>query len=427
MSVEVLPEKFQLQFLGAPGAQEPDIIKRARKSAWDRFLQLGLPDTRSEAFQYMRLKLLFAEKFAPPNPVEAIEGETLKTLVLPECRSSYIVFVNGFLRLDLSNTEGLHKSISIQNLGQASRSFGTLLSNRWTKRIKEEKDCFAALNFACHTDGAFLYVPPKIRVEHPIQIIHAITANTHTWFMPRLELFQGAESELTLLLSTHTSKANNNFSSFVVDAHIEDNASLSWIENGFEEERVSGWIFNAFRATLKRASRLKTILLRRGGARARYDFKIELAGQGADAHLSGLWLANQEKEVHTHVVVDHQEPHTTSMQLFKGILSDSAHSSFHGKILVRQKAQKTEAYQLNNNLLLSDTATANSKPGLEIFADDVKASHGATVGELDKEQLFYLRTRGFTEAQAKNMLIDGFAQEILGHIPIESLRELCQL
>ena len=151
------------------------------------------------------------------------------------------------------------------------------------------------------------------------------------------------------------------------------------------------------------------------------------AGQGADAHLNGVWVLPDSKEAHVHVVMDHQKPYCHSMQLFKGVLTQTAKSSFQGKILVQQAAQKTEAYQLNNNLLLSDGAIADSKPGLEIFADDVKASHGSTVGQLDKEQLFYLKTRGFSDTEAKNCLIHGFCEEVLNLLTTPSLKEEVEL
>jgi Fe-S cluster assembly protein SufD len=155
----------------------------------------------------------------------------------------------------------------------------------------------------------------------------------------------------------------------------------------------------------------------------RNDYRVVIGGENAEASLNGVWMLGDRNESHMHVIVDHQAPHCRSMQLFKGVLNGNSHSSFEGKILVRQAAQKTEAFQLNNNLLLSDRAHADSKPNLEIFADDVKASHGATVGQLDKEQIFYMKTRGFHEADAKNLLVYGFCEEVIDMIPIPSVHQ----
>ncbi len=154
----------------------------------------------------------------------------------------------------------------------------------------------------------------------------------------------------------------------------------------------------------------------------RTDYHVILAGENAEALLNGVWMLADKREAHIHIFIDHQAPQCRSYQLFKGVLNDFSRSSFEGKIMVRQAAQKTEAFQLNNNLLLNDHAHADSKPNLEIFADDVKASHGATVGQLDIEQLFYMKTRGFPEEEAKNLLIYGFAEQVIQMIPLESLR-----
>ena len=188
------------------------------------------------------------------------------------------------------------------------------------------------------------------------------------------------------------------------------------------EHRLA-WHLDAFRATLKRDSYLKTVSVTEGGMTVRNDYRITLAGENAEALLNGIWMLSDKREAHANIFIDHQAPICRSFQLFKDVLTDFSRSSFEGKIMVRQAAQKTEAFQLNNNLLLNDHAHADSKPNLEIFADDVKASHGATFGQLDPDQLFYLKTRGFSDETAKNLLIYGFCEQVIELIPILSLRQ----
>jgi Fe-S cluster assembly protein SufD len=174
---------------------------------------------------------------------------------------------------------------------------------------------------------------------------------------------------------------------------------------------------------LKRSSRFEAWNVLSGGQLSRFSSRISLNGENGEALLQGIWMLNENHQAHTHVVMDHHAPHCHSLQKFKGVMADISQASFEGKILVRQPAQKTEAYQLNNNLILGDHAIAYSKPNLEIFADDVKASHGATVTQIDEEQLFYLNSRGIGSSDAKKLLVQGFCREIIDQIPFTSLRE----
>lgn len=405
-------------------AKEPDAFKRHRARAWDRFLEMGLPHAGVDAYQYMRLKPLFMQKFVRPSPKKAYTREQVLEKVAPECIHSYFVFVDGHFSEALSDSTALAQSVVRMPLSQAMKSYGTLVNNSWTKALKEEEDPFVCLNMACSQDGLFLYVPPKIEIESPVQIIHILT-DGGVWVMPRVHIFQGAHSKLTLLATTMSDgiSSQKSFCNTYTEVAVEEGAMMTLILQG---SVASGWQFDALRMTLKRASSCKVYKLSDGKAVLRRDSKIELAGEGSEANISGTWLLDGDKETHVHVFVDHQEPHTHSMQLFKGVLTDGAHSSFQGKIMVRKKAQKTEAYQLNNNLLLSEKAQANSKPNLEVFADDVKASHGATIGQLDPEELFYLKSRGFSEEDAKACLIAGFCREVIGQLPIASLRNTAE-
>jgi Fe-S cluster assembly protein SufD len=398
-----------------------DPLKGFRDRAWDHFLELGLPEKKQEAFQYIPLRQLYQQNFV--NAVLADRKYDISEFPIhPECRGSHLVFIDGFYCSELSNFSALPKQVVVLGLEQATHTYRAFLQNRWAKTLKEETDPFAALNAAMHARGAFVYVPPNIELDVPVQCLHIITSDAAgTLVLPRLQLFLGSCSKVQWISTTHSHAKAPVMVSAVMDVALEDGANFSHT-NSLQNE-PDAWYFDAFRATLKRNSRLQSIAITSGSKSVRQDYRVALLGENSEADLRGIWMLAGNKQAHAHVVMDHQAPHCQSMQLFKGVANDSSQSSFEGKIIVRPIAQKTKAYQLNNNMILGDRAIANSKPNLEIFADDVKASHGATVAKLDPSQLFYLKTRGLSDEAAKTLLILGFCREVIDQISCDSLRE----
>jgi Fe-S cluster assembly protein SufD len=397
-----------------------DPAQKGREKAWQRFQELGLPTRKTEAFQYLRLRALYTRSFEKaPSP--HVNLEALKNYILPECAQSVLIFINGRYRSELSQISKLPKRLVILPLAEANRTYGNFLNNQWNKLLKEENDSFSLLNAALYEEGLFIYAPPKTILDVPIQLLHVTSLDDTPQIMnPHVQCFVGAQSQINLISTqAHLSGAESLLNA-AVDVSIEEDAHVRYVQvpsNLLENT----WHFDTFRATLKRNSTLKTILATEGSVSQRYDYRIALMGENAEAILSGISMLSKNHEAHSHILMEHQAPYCRSNQLFKSVLNDASRSSFEGKILVRQAAQKTEAFQLNNNLLLSDKAKADSKPNLEIFADDVKASHGATVGQLDDEQLFYLRTRGYPEQAAKNLLVYAFCKEVFDLIPYPSL------
>lgn len=386
------------------------ITEKMPKACWQRFLELGIPERGHEDFQFMPLKELEEMDF-----VQAECGAELP--LLPQ--GFRIVFVNGYFKQELSS---IPKALELMSLNQAFKRYGTLLNNHYNKHVLSDSDPFVLLNAAYSMEGAFLYVPPKFVLEEPVSVISVIdTKQERAWVMPRLFAFLGKMSSLQLVATTECSSGMNTFYNAVFDFEVEDEAHLTLTHADLAGTSTHSFRFDAFRALLKRNSNFKAIQLT-DSEKSRRDWRILLAGENAEADLSGLWFLDGSKETHTNVSIEHLEPHTRSLQLFKGVLDDKALSSFQGKITVRKKAQKTQAYQLNNNLILSSSAQANSKPNLEIFADDVKASHGATVGQLDQEQLFYLKTRGMSESAAQGLLIRGFCEEVIDKVGSSAIR-----
>jgi Fe-S cluster assembly protein SufD len=391
-----------------------DLLRGMREKAWDHFLELGLPEKKDEAFKYVPLRRFYELALQGPSTV-AIQKEEILPHIYPECRGSYIVFVNGSYVPELSDLTNIPKKVVILPIVDAMRSYGPFLQSRWSKTLKEEPDPFAILNLAVHPKGLFFYVPPKVCIDAPIQTLFLSTGENS--FAPaRLQLFLASQTEVQWISSI----AGDGVQQTLLDVAIEDGASFQQTDVAHAGK---GWHFNFLRATLKRDSRLKYFSMTSGERVTRHSLRAHLQGENADALLQGLWHLQKAAESHTHVFVEHAAPHARSLQKFKGVLKDVAKSSFEGKIFVRPEAQKTEAYQVNHNLLLSEGAIANAKPNLEIFADDVKASHGATFAQVDEEQLFYLKSRGLSSADAKQLLIRGFMQEMIDQIPIASVRK----
>lgn len=359
-----------------------DPLALFRKKGWDRFEEIGLPRPKQEAFQYLSLKKLVFPQLAErkSHAMEPIQG---------------LVFVDGFFEETFSQ---IPAPLVCLPLASAMRSYGLLLQSRLSKSLKEETDPFAALNGAFQGRGAFLYVPPKCKAA-----LHLAQISTYdSMSSPRIHVYLGRNAELHL---SQTSEGRSGFCNSFFDFVLDEGAKLT------VQDAQDGQL-QSIRATLKRDSKFKAVFL---GKQLRTSVKVQLAEENAEAEIYGLARNQGDEESHVHVLVEHIAPHTRSRQHFKTVLKEKSRFSFEGKIYVHPEAQKTEAYQLNNNLILSNEAVANAKPNLEIFADDVKASHGATVGQLDAEELFYLRSRGLSLEQAKEWLIEGFCKEILDH------------
>lgn len=388
--------------------------------AWDRFLQLGLPTKEMEVYRCIKLRSLYQQSFALAEPATCTLQD-LTPYFLPECKGAVLVFVNGFFHPTLSQTAAIPDRIVISSFQEAQRTYGTFIHHHLTTSLKEESDPLTAANAALNDGGAFLYLPPKSVVTTPIQLLFVVNAETAIHLFPRLTVFCGAHSQLSLV-STQAVLAGTRYClNQCTDMIIEEGAHAALYQI-HDENPPEAWHFDAFRATLKQHSTCKVFAMTNGCAAMRSDYRVVLKGENADVQLHGIWMLQKKREAHTNVLVDHQAPRCHSMQTYKGVLNDSGRSSFEGKIFVGKLAQHTDAFQLNRNLLLSGRASAHSKPNLEIFADDVKASHGATVGPPDDEQLFYLKTRGCTSSDAKKILVQGFCQEVIDHIPSLSMK-----
>lgn len=380
---------------------QQDALFMQRQRFWQRFAELGYPRPKQEAFQYLPLRKL-------SYPIEqAEERSAAEPEMLAGC-CGRIVFCDGYFDSSLST---LPLGCILLPLDEAMKAYGLVLQNRMARALKEEKDPFAALNGALHGRGAFLYVPPNLVLEKPIHVSSHFTSGA--WMAQRLQLFLGKSAQASLIQTF----SGSGTAVELVDAVLDAGAKLQMADRSHLAKDAV--FFRNVRASIKRDAKLSSFSYSEGAACLRRSFWAALLEENSEVHLKGLDNLFDEAEAHTYVHVEHAAPHCLSHQHFKKALHDKSRSSFEGKIYVHPQAQKTEAYQLNQNLILSSDAAAHAKPNLEIFADDVKASHGATFSQLSDEDLFYLRTRGIPIKDAKKLLFEGFCKELLDASPFE--------
>lgn len=393
-----------------------------QKQAWERFLKIGFPDKTNEQFRSVRLRDLYAKIYQLPF-ANTISKESIRQWILPETQDACLVFINGCFSEEHSFLSGLPKGIIVSSLSKAFQSYGTFFLNRLAS-LTQEKNPFILLNTALQQDGLFVYIQPKTICERPIQILHLLDSQDSLHVNPRFHLFAGKQSKSQWIFRQAHANLKPQSPYWInqyFDLALEEAAQVSWSQLSLHSEEL-GWNLGSLHASLKKNAILNMVSASNGTRTYRQDVYVELREENAQASFHGLALLNGGQQGHLHMTMEHQAPHCHSLQHFKTILNQCARSNFEGKIFVHQAAQKTQAYQLNNNLILSEDATAHSKPNLEIFADDVKASHGATFGQLNEEALFYLKSRGISETEARQMLIYSFGREIIERYPYPSLQ-----
>ena len=291
-----------------------------------------------------------------------------------------------------------------------------------TSALSIKTESFIALNTAFTFDGAFIHIPAHTVVEKPIHLLHVSDArNEATVSYPRNLIVAENNSRVKVIESFHTvQSANHNFINSVTEVVVKENSIVEL--NKIQNEAAEAFHINHTEASQEKNSTFKINTITLGGGIVRNNLHIVLNGEYCNSQLNGLYLLNGSQLVDNHTLVDHAKPNCYSNELYKGIIDGKAQGVFNGKIFVRKDAQKTNAYQSNKNILLSDDASMNAKPQLEIFADDVKCSHGATTGQLDEDALFYLRSRGIGEENAKALLNVAFAADVIKNISIEALK-----
>lgn len=407
MSTLTQQDTFQALF-----AATPENFFSIRTLGKESFLSQGIPAIKAEEYKFTNIskKLENAIKsFSPALPFE-ISKSQVKSALFEGFEGNVLVFSNGEFLPELSS---IIEGVEVAKLSEKPETaLGSI--------AKGSKDPFAALNQASFADGISISIPKKTQIEKPILLLSFNKENVGQVIQPRVWIEVGDFSEVTFIDQSISLSDSAYFVNKVVEVKGGVNSQISYYR--LQNESKNTIEVSNFETDIQKDAKFTSVNISVSGDMVRNNLSLNLLGSNSEGNMFGVYLVNGKTHVDNHTNVDHTIPHAESNELYKGILADQSRGVFNGKIFVRQDAQKTNAFQQNNNILLSEDAIVNTKPQLEIWADDVKCSHGCTVGQLDEEALFYLQARGIDKLSAKGLLLYAFAGEVLEKIEEDSFR-----
>ena len=398
---------------------DPAWLTRVRRDALERFDRLGFPTTRDEEWRFTSVAPIATEGFVlGHNGASGVTASDLLPFEWPGHTATMLVFVNGRSLPAGSSPRGAQ----VLALTRAVSEGVPELESHLTRVAAAARHAFTALNTAFLADGAFIHVPDNTVVEAPIHLLFlSVGEGAKTMAHPRVLVAVGKNSQATVVESYRALGADRYFTNAVTEIAAGNNATVHHYK--VQDESPAAFHVGGMYLRAARDATLSCHSIALGGALVRNEVNVVLDGEGCVCTLNGVYLSDRARLVDNHTTIDHAKPHCASREVYKGILADRARAVFNGKIIVRPDAQKTDAKQTSKALLLSEDAQINTKPQLEIFANDVKCTHGAAVGQMDDEAIFYLRARGLDERQARRMLVRAFAGDILNRVRIAPLRE----
>lgn len=418
-TLEIIKEKYQ-QMQASNGSS---VLTPVERNAFDAFNKMGIPTVKNEEWKYTRISNAFNKEYAMSGNEQTISFSVgdLDAVRLPGFESANeLVFVNGIFVASLSTIRS--KGLLVQSLDDATKGVHKeLVLEQLGHSAKYIKDGIHALNTAFVAEGLFVHVKRGQIIEHPVYIYNITDArSTNILSQPRSLVFVGENAQIEIVETYVTVGMSESFTNQVMEFVIATDAVVGYYKIQNDVSSSSQVSTTHFRQLGKSVVTAVTISL--NGGIVRNNLNMAMEAEYSEANLYGLYFLRGNTHVDNHTIVDNAKPHLLSNELYKGIVDDNATAIFNGKIFVQPDAQKINAFQSNKNILLSDNATVNTKPQLEIYADDVKCSHGCTVGQLDEEAMFYLRSRGISEKAAKSLLVHAFAIDILEHIKPEPIR-----
>lgn len=412
---------FKAQFEQLQQENPDGRIAMVRKESFDTFNKTGLPTFRTEDWKYTSISSLFDQTYE--NSGHTFTVADLDALRMPGYhKANELVFVNGRFDLALSSILSTDDEMTVLPLKEAvNGKFKNLVARYLNNSSEYIKDGIHALNGAFIEEGVFIHVHKGKRPQHPVYMYHIVDSRQHhTMAQPRSLIYVDENSKLQLTETYATLGTSDSFCNEVLEVVVAQNAFVEYYKvqnDGKNASQVS-----TTHITQVGKSYVHTVTVTLNGGIVRNNMNLVLDAAGNETHLYGLYLLKGKTHADNHTLIDNKQPNCFSNQLYKGIADDSSTAVFNGRIMVQPDAQKTNAYQSNKNILLSDHATINTKPQLEIFADDVKCSHGCTVGQLDEEALFYLRARGIPKEEAEVLLLQAYAADILAQIKPLAIR-----
>ncbi len=398
---------------------KPVEIAALQRSALERFLELGLPTTRDEAWKYTNLRRLESRAFTLPEAVAAVDPD-LSTRLLDAAAWQRLVFVNGSFA-PAQSTLASETGIRIRSLQAILRETpdegAALLGNAEATTSAR----FELLNRAFVEDGLVIDIDASVVFERPLYIVFQSTGAGRPWMIsPRVIVRAGSHSRLTLIEHHVSAERAEHFVNVVTHVSLAEGATVEHYL--LQQEGAQVIHLGHLHAEIGRNARFISHTQSLGGSLARLDLSAKLLGEGANTELNGVFLANGTQHLDTHSCIEHISPHTQSTEDYRGLADGRGRGVFNGKVIVHPDAQKTDARQSSRNLILSPSAEIDTRPELEIYADDVKCSHGATTGQIDQAALFYLRSRGISEEDARGLLILAFVEAVITRMPLEPVQ-----
>lgn len=401
------------------GIYSTEALNEIRLLSMNKLQTANFPTQRDEEWKFISLKELAKEEFhfAQSSDID----HTIISEYLSGEDAHELIFINGYYRDDLSEIGNLPKGVTITTFDKADTNCLDEIETHLGNYAHPENDLFLNINSSTIDNGVLIFVPANTKLEKPIHILNITTDDADAALItPRL-LVLAEKFSLFSVIEDFVGISDNSYLSIpVTEMYIGENAHVKHIR--VQRESANAYHINRVGTRLEKAAEYESYSIQLGSKLSRNDIKSTISGTECVCTLDGLVLLDGSQVSDTHTVMDHEQPHCNSHQLHKVVVNGEAHSVFNGKIWVQQAAQKTNSFQENRNILLSDTGKVDTKPQLEIFADDVKCSHGATIGQLEEEEVFYLTSRGLTRAKAIELLLTGFAGEVIENIEIEGLR-----
>ncbi len=401
---------------------DPAWLMNLREKAGEAFESLDFPTTHVEEWKYTNVAPILKTEYGESKGHDArLTADEIAPFTFAESRASQLVFVNGMFSRELSNSTALSNGCVAGNLAEIPSEYANVVRDHLAAYADYRDAVFTALNTANIRDGAFVYIADGKAVETPIHLLFISTAMEPVASHPRALIVAGAGAIATIIESYVSLGEDVYFTNAVTEVVAKEGAVINHYR--LQEESERAFHVATTQVHQERASNYTSYAISLGGLVARHDLNVALTDENIEATVDGLYVVTGRQHTDSHTTIDHQKPHSTSHQLYKGILDGGSRAVFNGKVFVREGALLTDARQLNKNLLLSADAHVDTKPQLEIFADDVKCAHGATVGQLEDEELFYLASRGISAARARALLTFGFAEDVIGRIKLKSVRE----
>jgi Fe-S cluster assembly protein SufD len=411
-----LQEQLKSEYTGSLNEKKTDMQQRS----FEEFEKSGFPTTKHEEWRYTSLKAITDKNFQTQAGSSAKITEFVNGLAIGNIRSNRLVFVNGIFSPGLSSVLENDAAMVIATLSEAKKKYPDILEKHFGRYAKIEGESLNALNTAMYTDGAFIYIPDGASPEYPVLVMHIADSTAgNVLVQPRQLVVIGKQASLKVVEAYYATGNHASFTNTVTEIYADEHATLEHYK--VQHESGESYQCNFTQVFQEADTNINHVTLTLAGTMVRNNLHFCMNGENGNSLLYGLYITDRKNHVDNHTRVDHAKPNCFSNELYKGILKDQSTAVFNGKIMVHPDAQKTNAYQRNQNILLSDEATINTKPQLEIFADDVKCTHGATVGQLPEEPVFYLRSRGIPEAEAQKMLLNAFADAIAEEIKIKEL------